>query len=347
MSIVTYARSSYMGTHKICSHRGMIEYMLGVTPPDDAYSRYGELNYMRAAKAATKGSAVHKALEIIAKRKLCIQENLSSFYDEELDTTFEKVDFKKLIELCINKYQWESQTPWSDWDKKNVRNWTWKVIKSDWNPSKLNIFAVEHFFDIEIEEDWAKYSYQIGDTLLEGNYRLRGTIDLIIDIGNNTLSIRDWKTGSKKKYNVRGQPDKTFIDLSEDHQFLLYYYVGKHLFPQHNIIVEVNYIKSDEISTLFMDDHSYHKSKSNIINFFKDIRQSYPPPLIKYTNDEPCGFCPWSQLKERDRSLNDCSFFEKQANEKSANELLLEFGSISKMSQYQGGGAQRDLSKKE
>lgn len=345
--VITYCRSSSMGTYDICAHRGMLDYMLSIKPPDDAYEQYGDLNYMRAMKAASKGSSVHKNLETVARRKKCQQEGIDRFHDNELDRTFyvNKFDIKEVIELSINHYQKDSQTPWTNWDKINVKNWTWKVLKSDWNPAKLKIIDVEKFFDIEIEEEWARYYYKIGDVELSDRYRLRGTMDLTVDLGNDTYSIRDWKTGSAASYDKPGNPKKTYQDLSESKQFLLYYYVAKKLYPGKKIVVEVNYIKGDGVSTLFMDDSSYQKAYDNIVNFFESVRNNYPPKLIKYTRDEPCGFCPHSQLKQFHPTLTNCEFFEKEAKKYSAEELINRYGSVDAMSKYSGGGAERDLSK--
>lgn len=346
MGVITFARSSYMGTHKICAHRAMIEYMLGKKPPADALERYGELDYMRAEKAASKGSAVHKALEVIGRAKKCKQEKINHFYDDELDKNFNPyhIDYKQLLTLCIDKYKEEPQMAWHGGDIKHVKDWFWKVIDSDWNPSRCNIYDVEKFFDITIEEDWAKYSYEIGNDKLEGHYKIRGTIDLIVNLGNNTLSIRDWKTGRKTNYAKKGQPDKTYKDLCNDHQFLLYYYVGKKLFPLYDIIVEVNFIRADGISTLFMNEESYKKSYKNLVDFFATIRENYPPTPIKYKNTESCGFCPWNQLKENGSSKTDCEFYEEVARKHSAEELVQIHGDISSFSRYSGGGSERDLS---
>lgn len=347
MSVVLYARSSSMGTNKICPHRGMIEYMLSKKPPSNALELYGELDYMRAEKAAAKGSAVHKALEIIAKRKKNQQDGIKNFYDDELKQTYysNKLDIKQLIEDCIAHYKNDSQLEWTNWDHINVRNWTWKVLKSDWHPGKVNVYDVEKFFDLELKEDWAKYRYEIGGEILEGYYRVRGTMDLIVDLGNKTLSIRDWKTGIPKEYSKEGQPVKTYTDLCNDSQFLLYYYIGHQLYPGYEIIVEVNHIKERGVSTLFMDEESYKKGYDNLVKYFDSIRNNYPPTLVKYKNSEPCGFCPWASLREQDPSMNDCEFFEREAKNHSAEELIIRYGSISAMSKYSGGGAERDLSK--
>lgn len=351
MSIVTYLRSSSMGTFKICQHRHFIEYILNMRPPDDAYEKYGELDYMRAMKAASKGSAVHKVLEIIARRKKSMQDGVKEFYDDELEQTFvvnsNDCDVKNLIPLAIEYYKKDSQSPWSSWDEKNVRDWVWTVMKSDWNPARMDIVEVEKFFNFEIKEDWAKYRYELDDgSILEGYLAVRGTIDLIVQNGN-TYNIRDWKTGKKYKYDE--QREKTYEDLCEDHQLLLYYWVGKQLYPDKNIEVEINYIKEDGVSSPYMDASSFKMGYQNLQKFFTNIQEAYPPQLIKYNfanpQDGPCGFCPWKSIIQINDTRSVCEFMEEKTQQYSAAKVLDQYGDISKINSYDGGGKTLDLTK--
>ena len=76
--IITYLRSSSVSSYSWCQHKYWLTYNLGFK--DDSN------------KKAEKGNVVHKALELLANKKLCLQNGTSSFFDNELKQEFSTIE---------------------------------------------------------------------------------------------------------------------------------------------------------------------------------------------------------------------------------------------------------------
>lgn len=182
--IITYLRSSSYGTHCMCEQQYFIEYVLGYKSPSN--------------KKADKGTICHKVLEILANIKLCDQYQSTSFVDDILGSiSVKKYDLDHIIEQVYGYYsgqfkhhQWESK------DLKDCHKWVYKAL-SDHNgafdPRSRLIVQPEQHFDIVIDKPWADYEYETKDGLLKGKLAIKGTIDLITKVNDNTLEVIDWK----------------------------------------------------------------------------------------------------------------------------------------------------------
>ena len=86
--IVTYLRSSSISSYTWCAHKFFISSNLGLKEP--------------SGQKAELGNIVHKALELLARKKLAIQNEAHKFYDEELGLSFDTKSFS-IEEASIRK----------------------------------------------------------------------------------------------------------------------------------------------------------------------------------------------------------------------------------------------------
>ena len=168
----------------MCEQQYFIEYVLGMKSPSGI--------------KADKGTIVHKALEILADIKLAQQQE-QSVVDSD---TIGKIDlnnynFDTIIEKVYQYYTSQfAHHAWAVKDYKDCHKWAYKAITDNnamFDPRNRTIVQSEQRFDIEIKKEWAKYKYDLGDEKLQGNLAIKGTIDLITKVNDNTLEIIDWK----------------------------------------------------------------------------------------------------------------------------------------------------------
>ena len=236
----------------------------------------------RSGKKADKGTIVHKILELAAVAKKALQEGQSTITDSEIgEIETSNYDPEYLDEIIDRVYEYyTSRLPHHEWkplDLKHCRKWVWKIFNDDdgmFDPKNLTVVDAEPHFDFEIEEDWAKYSYTLEDgTVLEGNLALKGTIDLISDVGDGVYEIVDWKTGKRLDWATGKQ--KTPELLHKDIQLRMYHLAVTKLYPD---------IKTFLVTIHFMNDggaFTVHFQDSDIPDTLKMIRAKFE--LIKNT----------------------------------------------------------------
>jgi len=219
--IITYFRSSSFNNFNICQHDYFLTYLLGIPAP--------------SGRAAEKGTIVHKVLECLALAKLAVQNEETVCVDDVLG----EIDIEAAIDVENRDYVEElakrSIVYYTD-PAKSVQNHTasdkrdcvrWCFVALDqgdgmFDPRKRTIVAVEPFFDIEIEEDWAAYSYEMPDgSQLEGRLCIKGTVDLVAKGGDDIYEVNDWKTGARKDW-ATGE-EKGYHKLAVDPQLSMYH----------------------------------------------------------------------------------------------------------------------------
>lgn len=262
----------------MCEQQYFIEYVLG---------RRGLSN-----KKADKGTIVHKVLEILALMKKAQQENLLVITDEimgEINLDVCDMFDDKFILLLINKVYdyYTSQCTHHEWlekDRKDCIEWVSKTLRSHnrlFDPRRRNIFRSEQHFDLMIDKDWAKYTYDINGEKINGNLAIKGTIDLITKLDDTTLEIIDWKTGRRLNW-ATGQ-EKTQEKLEEDPQLKLYHYAAHRLFPEYkHIIVTINFINDGGPFSVCFDNHDNAVATEYMLrDKFHKIKNTTKPRLNK------------------------------------------------------------------
>jgi len=323
--IVTYLRSSSMGTFKMCEQKFFLNYVIGLPSPSNL--------------AAVKGSVCHKVLECMALGKLAVQNGEKTYDAEELgilevDTMW---DFDLLLDLSIAMYEQKEKVEFSKKDRKDCREWTNNELtwtNGAYDPRNLHIVSPEQHFDFEIKEDWARYSYKIGDQTLDGYLGLRGTIDLIT-LEDEQLSIIDHKSGGRK--NWKTFKTKEYEDLEQDIQFLLYYYACSVLYPEYDsILFTVFWMKDGGPFTFLYDRSMLPGIEKRIRGYFEDIKKVQIP---KMEIGKQCSFCAYSKISHKYQD-SPCAFFNEQVLKKGINQVVAEYGDKKVFSTYDGGGRQ-------
>lgn len=334
---VIYLRSSSIGDFLSCQHKYYLGYTLGI-----------QLDSNQAAK---KGVVVHKAMELLARKKIAVQNKEKFFTEDDTKKTFEVKSFNTYasINFAIDYYKKEFNL--TDWDIKQVKDSYWNTIKynnGEYNPLNRKVLDVEHFFNFEIDEEWSYYTYLIKDEPYIGKLCLRGTMDLVTEIDKDTLHYIDWKTGSRVDWKVfkNGKPiEKTIEIIKKDPQLQLYHYVIRKKFPTYKDVMMTLYFTKDggPYTVKFtMDD--YYKHENFIKNLYENIKKVESPSLIK---DEPnknphCKFCQFNKFK-MDNGQTYCSYYENEIRKIGLDKVTERDIVVGKHFSYEGGGASRVL----
>ena len=281
--LITYMRSSSYNAFDMCQLRYYIEYVLGWK---------GKSNL-----AADKGTVVHKILEILAVRKKGKQEGLDFIEDEilgKVSTKYLKLD--KVIDDVYNYYSKEfKQHKWTGYHYNDCKKWTYQALEYNngaYDPRLRHIVEPEMHFDFLFEEEWAKYSYTVGDKKFEGQFGVKGTVDLITQVNPKFYEIIDWKTGQRKNW-ATGEK-KTYEKLEDDPQLRLYHYAVHKMFPEvEQVMVTIFFIKDGGPFSLCYDKSELQRTEDMIRTRFEKIRDTTKPTNRK--GDAPCKFCSYAK----------------------------------------------------
>ena len=232
---------------------------------------------------ASKGTVVHKVLEILAIIKKSKQDNADIAVDDIVGSiNIESYNLDNIIQKVYDHYSTaEAFHKWSPKDLKDCNAWVYKAINFNngmFDPRNSNILCPEQHFDFEINKPWAKYSYQTNEGLLEGNLALKGTIDLITLISEDTIEIVDYKTGRRLDW-ATGQ-EKTLEKLQNDPQLRIYYYAIKHLYPHiKHVIFSIYFINDGGPFSICFDDSDIGKTEDMLRIKFDAIKKTQRPKL--------------------------------------------------------------------
>jgi hypothetical protein len=246
-----------------------IEYNLGIRSPSN--------------KKADKGTICHKVLEILAGIKLSMQNNESVYVDDILgDIKVNDYNLTHITEKIYNYYTSQfKHHVWEPKDYKDCHLWVNKAItehNGNFDPRNRNILQPEQHFDIVIKKPWAYYKYNKEN--LEGYLAIKGTIDLITKVNDNTIEIIDWKTGKRLDW-ATGQ-EKTLAKLQDDPQLRIYHYAVSNLYPEYDhIMVSINFINDGGAFTICYDKNDLPKTENMIRMKFDAIKNTKIPQLNK------------------------------------------------------------------
>lgn len=255
----------------MCPQQYMLEYVLGIRSPSN--------------KKADKGTICHKVLEILAYIKLCIQNNEKEYIDDiigKINVT--NYDLDQIIKDVYKYYSGQfKHHMWEAQDLKDCHKWVYKAIQDyngSFDPRHRNIVQPEQHFDIVIEKPWAKYKYETKDGILEGYLAIKGTIDLITKVDDNTIEIVDWKTGRRLDW-ATGE-EKTLAKLQNDPQLRIYHYAVSFLYPNvDHIIVSINFINDGGAFSICYDKTDLAETENMIRKKFDIIKNTKVPQLNK------------------------------------------------------------------
>lgn len=216
-----------------------------------------------------------------------------------------------VVNTLINaayKYFSEVVTPTHNWTKatyKQVWNCTWMTLEQFnrvYDPRFSKIISPEKKFEFDIEKDWAKYEYFLHGKKINGYLKLKGTIDLVVEVDENTIEIRDYKYG--RMFNWGQNKPKDYESLQKDKQLMFYYYAAKKIFPQYeNIMITIIFVRDGGPVTVCFDDSDYNEVESMVKETFLKVKNNEEPRLLDPTY--------------RDHRCNKfCAFYKKQVDGK-------------------------------
>jgi hypothetical protein len=234
---------------------------------------------------ASKGTVVHKVLEILAIIKQSQQDDTNPVVDDIVGSiNIESYNLDDIIKKVYDYYSTaEAFHKWSPKDYKDCRDWVYKAIEFNngmFDPRNRHILCPEQHFDIEIKKPWSAYSYDTPEGKLEGNLAIKGTIDLITLVNDNTIEIIDWKTGRRLDW-ATGK-EKTQGKLQVDPQLRIYYYAISHLYPHiENIIFSIYFINDGGPFSVCFDKSDLSKTEDMLREKFQIVKNSRKPQLHK------------------------------------------------------------------
>jgi hypothetical protein len=267
--ITTFLRSSSYNTWDFCQTRYFLEYVLHLKQPSN--------------KAAEKGNVLHKALELFALENIAKKNNQTYIQDPELGKMKIGLDVKKVVKKCYDNNVANSPHQYFITDYEDCLEWTEKVLNYKGgivDPRTLDIISAEQSFDIEIKEDWAKYTFTLPNKEIWAGYlSVKGNIDLITKVDDNTIEFIDWKSGKRVNWNTGQEKDEEA--LKKDPQLLLYYYALRSLYPDKQVMLSIYFINYGGIYSIYFDDSDLEKAKGLIRNRFEEIVRTKNPRRIR------------------------------------------------------------------
>ena len=268
---LTYFRSSSYSCHNMCQMKFFNEYILGHTG--------------KGGIAADKGTIVHKVMEILANVKKAVQDGKKTFHDKDIKMRVSlTTDIDKIIDRVYEYYTTAfSYHDWTDKHYKECRKWSYMCVENqegEFDPRKRNIVEVEGHFDLPIPNDWAFYDYEIDGKTVVGQLSLKGTIDLVTQIDDDTYEVIDWKTGQRKDW-ATGK-EYTHATLRDNMQLRIYHYALSMMYPDIKcIMITINYIRNGGPYTITFDRDDIPETLRRIKDKFELIKNTDVPKLSK------------------------------------------------------------------
>lgn len=327
--LVTYIRSSSYNNYDYCEMQYFITYVLGWRSDSN--------------KKADMGTMAHKVMEVLASLKKYQQDNPHKKYLEIEDDTAGNIKVNKndfytenfvndLCDIVMDKYGKSSIHVFSKTEKRAVTDTVWTFLKhSDglFDPRYRNIYYTEAHFDIPIEEEWAKFEYEINGEKVKGQLAIKGTIDLTTLINDNTIEVIDWKTGRRMDW-ASGE-EKNYKKLEDDAQLLLYYYALSKLYKdfQHKIMSIFFYKAPDgkidpkPFSICFGPEDEARFLEKLKGRFLEIQKNNLPKPIDPKRNSFKCKtLCHFCKNNWKNTNENMCIYIEKHLKEYGMEETV-------------------------
>jgi len=328
--IVCYHRSSSLGTLEFCEQKYFLQYNLDYKD--------------KTNKKALMGTIAHKVMQVLGDKSLAVSRGEDKVVDDDLGTfTLEQCDDLSYVnDLAFDYYNNHfPEVNLAEADKKTCLKSADKAVTyrdGMFDPRNQKVFATELFFDIEIQENWAKYNYKVGKETIKGNLAIKGTVDLIIEQGENYYEILDYKTG--KRINWATGEEKTLEKLQKDTQLLLYYYALKNMYPDAEFSVSIFYINDGGVFSMAFDETDYAKAEDILKKKFEQIKRNSNPRLLSNENSHwKCRkLCKFSEPYKEGAKKSVCQHIRDEVRKKGIPKVIQEYGDVSKLSAYGDGG---------
>lgn len=349
--IITYFRSSSYNNWSFCQAQYYYTYVLGLRPDDQNGWRIPKPQFK-----ADQGSVTHKVLELLASKKLAMQNGDVCFTNDELGKSWrvEEFDVEDAIEEAWTYYTQTKPSPW-DWtptEYRKIRRWVYAAMEFSggmFNPLNRDILWPEAYFDFVIDKPWASYEFEFGGKIIQGQLGLKGTMDLTarVDGFPDTIELIDWKTGSRKDWAT--DTPKTWKKLRDDPQMRLYHYALSRICPAaKHIIVTIVWIRDGGPFSLDFGPGDLEETENMILERFEEIKQCELPERIKGNRqvndrDYKCRLmCAFGMNRWKNTGKLVCDHLYRELVQIGAKGVVEKYGEQSVFSSYREGGGVSD-----
>lgn len=264
--------ASAIGMYTNCPFSYFMNYILGMES--------------KAGKAALQGSIVHQTFEWMLKLKKRGKTNVDPMWlldrawdehtaaspevairrvttriDKETGCLKEAADFKKcrtaLEVVCGNQY---------------------------YNPYNLDVVDSERWFALEMPgKEWECLD---ADGAMH-QFAVRGYIDLVHEIDEDTIEIVDWKTGARKSFYTQEPVDEN--TLMREVQPRLYHLAAYFLYPKYkNILITFYYTNDVGPITIALSRDDVAMTIASLHRFFTTAKND---TLVRRSRSWKCKMC--------------------------------------------------------
>lgn len=315
---LTYIRSSFLGTQKLCPQKLFLSQILGLKE--------------KANRKANLGTICHKVLETIALCHYKFQDNNKSKINFKDDKTgfklkIDRNDFYKpstvsnievdvingsrvnksvykhsscfmqydtirygeeIVDYLIEyytKYYIDNDTDniYQPIERKHVKNWTHMTLEymsRIADPRTKYIVEPELKFDIELPYDWAHYNFDFDGDHFEGQLHLKGTIDLVFKEKKEDKQVcfLDYKFGEKKNWLTNEA--KTYDSLQNEDQLLFYSYVISKIYKQEETIGSIFFVRSGGLYSFVFDSSKMIQLEKIIQDTITELKNTTVPKML-------------------------------------------------------------------
>lgn len=340
--ITVYFRSSSLGAWTMCPSRYFFTYVLGFKDEPHTIS-------------TPAGTLIHKALELLACKKLAQQRNETTFFDESIGKTWQTESFApdEALQESWNYYtKTESQWDWTPAVYKDCRKSMYVVLDYNggmFSPLKRTIVKPEQFFDYTIDQPWAKYKFKnpFGSEpeFIEGQLSVKGAMDLVCAVNDDetVLEYLDYKTGKWRRNWTTGK-DKDFDDFRKDEQLRLYYYALSQAYPNaKSIIMTIFYTRAGGPFSIPFTRDDIPAIEDMIRDRFEEIKTCKIPRRIK--PNFKCGWCYHDKVNYihpdgKDSGRTVCDFLTGELKSIGIDRVTSLYGNKETFGRYKDGGGQ-------
>lgn len=271
---VVRCSASAIGLYNHCPFSYFMRYILGMES--------------KAGKAALQGTIVHKALEWMAKLRKRGKTNIDPMWllhrawDEHIAASPE-IEIRK-VTTRIDKETGGFKEA-ADFKKCRV---AMEVVLADpyVNPYNNNVVDSERWFALEMPGDEWKCLDKDGS---EHQFAVRGFIDLVNEIDNDTIEIIDYKTGSRKDFYTQQPIDEDV--LTREVQPRLYHLAAYFLYPQYkNILITFYYTNSGGPVTIALSPDDLATTIATLYRFMTTVRKDTLMRRNRWWTCKMCSF---------------------------------------------------------
>lgn len=290
---VVKCSASAINTYRHCPFSYFLSYILGMET--------------KTGKAALQGTIVHRVLEIMAgrtkrgKSEIDPMVLLHHVWDKLVDKS-PGIEIRKVT----------TRTDPATGNKKEAADFkkcrvALETVLGDpfYNPYSLKIVDVERWFALEMPDEEWRCCDKDGEL---HQFAVRGFIDLVHEIDQDTIEVVDWKTGERKDFYTREEIEVR--SLMRSVQPRLYHLAACELYPQYeNIILTFYYANSGGPVTITLSRDDLATTIAFLYKFFVTVRND---TLVMRNRSWKCKMCSFERSRACDRVWSDLHTFGEE-----------------------------------